>query len=54
VRRFRSLTSRLTVTAVALVAVVALGLGLATTLMMRHSLTQQLDRDLVEAAARAG
>lgn len=53
-RRFRSLTSRLTATAVALVAVVALGLGLATTLMMRHSLTQQLDRDLVEAADRAG
>jgi len=51
--QLRSLTSRLTVTAVALVAVVALGLGLATTFVMRHSLTEQLDRDLVESVDRA-
>ena len=48
--RFASLTSRLTLTAVTLVAVVSLLVGGATTLAMRGYLTGQLD-DKVQASA---
>ena len=50
--RFRTLTSRLVLTAVALVALVSLLIGAATTLAMRAYLTDQLDDD-VRATRRA-
>jgi two-component system OmpR family sensor kinase len=52
VDRFRSLTSRLVLTAVALVAVVSVVIGIATTLILRGQLLDQLDGK-VEAAATA-
>ena len=48
-----SLTGRLVVTAVALVALVSLLLAAATTAVLRTHLTDQLDRELRESAARA-
>ena len=48
----RSLTSRLVVATVALVAVVALAIGAATTLAMSDYLTDRLDRDVRAAAQR--
>ena len=51
--RFASLTSRLVVTAVALVAVVCLLIATATTLAMRSSLTDRLDRDVRSSLGRA-
>lgn len=48
----RSLTSRLVVTAVALVAVVILLIGVVTTLAMRSWQMDRLDRDLAEAVRR--
>jgi two-component system OmpR family sensor kinase len=51
--RISSLTSRLVVTAVALVAVVSLLIGTATTLAMRNSLTGQLDQDVTGELNRA-
>jgi two-component system OmpR family sensor kinase len=45
--RFRSLTSRLVVTTVVLVAVVSVLIGTATTLAMRSNLTDQLDHDIL-------
>jgi two-component system, OmpR family, sensor kinase len=50
VRGFASLTSRLVVTTVALVAVLSVLIGSATTLAMRNYLTDQLDRDLLSSA----
>ena len=50
--RVATLTSRLVVTAVALVAVVSLLIGTATTLAMRGFLTHQLDQDVNTAATR--
>ena len=47
---FASLTSRLVVTTVTLVAVLSVLIGAATTLAMRNYLTDQLDRDLLNAA----
>lgn len=52
-RPFASLTSRLVVTAVALVAVVSLCVGAATTLAMRAYLTDRLDADVTQSLARA-
>jgi two-component system OmpR family sensor kinase len=51
--RFASLTSRLVVTAVALVAVVSVVIGLATTLAVRSYLTSRLDDDVRGALERA-
>jgi len=51
--RFRSLTARLVLTAVALTAVVSLMIGTATTLLMRSSLTDRLDLDLRASLDRA-
>jgi two-component system OmpR family sensor kinase len=51
--RFSSLTSRLVVTAVALVAVVSLLIGTATTLAMRDWLTGRLDQDVTGELQRA-
>ena len=48
----RSLTSRLVVTAVTLVAVVTLLIGAVTTLAMRSYQMDRLDRDVTEAAHR--
>ncbi|GAA1543445.1 sensor histidine kinase [Nocardioides humi] len=48
----RSLTARLVVTAVALVAVVSLLVGTVTTLGMRAWLTNRLDADVVQTANR--
>jgi two-component system OmpR family sensor kinase len=53
VTRLRSLTARLTVTAVALVALVSLLIGTATTLVMRETLSDRLDREVESALARA-
>ena len=50
--RFRTLTSRLVLTVVTLVAVVSLLIGAATTLVMRSYLTDQLDHDVRESLAR--
>ena len=44
--RFRTLTSRLVLTAVALVALASLLIGTATALAMRSYLTDQLDHDV--------
>jgi two-component system OmpR family sensor kinase len=52
VGRFRSLTSRLVLTAVALVAVFALLIGAATTVAVRDQLLEQLDQKVVESAQR--
>jgi len=49
----RSLTSRLVVATVALVAIVALAIGTATTLGMSAYLTDRLDREVIEAVERA-
>ena len=49
-----SLTSRLVLTAVALVAVVCLLIATATTLAMRSSLMDRLDRDVRSSVVRAG
>ncbi len=49
-----SLTSRLVVTAVALVALVSLALGAVTTLAMRSYLYAQLDDDVAASVRRAG
>ena len=51
--RFRSLTARLTVTAVALVALVSVLIGAATTLVMRETLSGRLDQEVESALARA-
>ncbi|MGD9957886.1 sensor histidine kinase [Nocardioides sp.] len=48
----KSLTSRLVVTAVLLVAVVTLLIGAATTIAMRANLTDRLDRDIQAAMKR--
>lgn len=50
--RSRSLTSRLVLTAVASALLVSLLLGTATTLVMRHALTERLDQDVRAALAR--
>lgn len=50
----RTLTSRLVVTAVALVAVVGVLVGLSATLVMRNILTDRLDEQVVDAARRPG
>lgn len=50
--RFRSLTARLTVTAVTLVAVVSVLIGVATTLVMRHTLSERLDEEVEAALGR--
>jgi two-component system OmpR family sensor kinase len=52
-RRFVSLTSRLVVTAVVLVALVSLVIGTATTLAVRSYLLSQLDHDVHGALERA-
>ncbi|MSZ76568.1 MAG: hypothetical protein F2667_05610, partial [Actinobacteria bacterium] len=52
-RRFASLTSRLVLTAVALVVVVALLIGAATALAMRSYLTSRLDAEVSQAVRRA-
>ena len=51
--RFRSLTARLVLTAVALVAVVSVLVAAATTLALRGQLLDQLDTKVVEAVQRA-
>jgi two-component system OmpR family sensor kinase len=51
--RFSSLTSRLVITAVALVAVVSLLIGTATTLAMRDWLTSRLDQEVTGELTRA-
>ena len=48
----RTLTSRLVVTAVALVAVVGILVGLSATLVMRNILSDRLDEQVTEAARR--
>ncbi|CUR58948.1 ATP-binding region, ATPase domain protein [metagenome] len=48
----KSLTSRLVVTAVLLVAVVTLMIGIATTIAMRSNLTDRLDRDVQASMER--
>jgi two-component system OmpR family sensor kinase len=53
VSRFRSLTARLAVTAIALVALVSVLIGVATTLVMRETLTHRLDDDVEAALGRA-
>ena len=50
--RFRSLTARLTVTAVALVALVSVVIGTTTTLVMHRTLSDRLDREVGSALAR--
>ncbi|MFC4783509.1 sensor histidine kinase [Nocardioides sp. MAHUQ-72] len=52
--RFASLTSRLVLTAVTLVAVVCLLIATVTTLAMRSSLMDRLDRDVRSSVLRAG
>lgn len=52
-KRFSSLTSRLVVTTVTLVASAALLIGFATTLAMRSYLTGRLDQEVVAAVRRA-
>ncbi len=49
----RSLTSRLAITSVALVALVSVLIGVATTLVMRETLTDRLDDDVRAALSRA-
>jgi two-component system, OmpR family, sensor kinase len=51
--RFRSLTARLVLTAVALVAVLSLLIGTATTLTLRKQLVDQLDAKVVAASLTA-
>jgi two-component system, OmpR family, sensor kinase len=51
-RWFRSLTSRLVITAVALVAVVSLLVGTITTLVLRGQLIDQLDQKVLASANR--
>ncbi len=51
--RFASLTSRLVITAVALVAVVSLLIGTVTTLAIRSTLTDRLDREVQSSLQRA-
>jgi len=51
--RFASLTSRLVLTAVALVAVVSLVIGVTTTLAVRSYLTSRLDDDVRGTLERA-
>ena len=51
--RFRSLTARLVLTAVALVAAVSVLVAAATTLALRGQLLDQLDTKVVEAVQRA-
>ena len=51
--RFSSLTSRLVITAVALVALVSVLIGTATTLAMRDALTGRLDQDVIGELQRA-
>ncbi|GAA2129620.1 sensor histidine kinase [Nocardioides bigeumensis] len=53
-RRFASLTSRLVLTAVALVAVVCLLIAAATTLAMHRYLDNRLDEQVLSAASRLG
>jgi two-component system OmpR family sensor kinase len=53
VKRFASLQSRLVVTAVLLVAVVALLIGTATTIALRSYLTDRLDRDVQASLGQA-
>ncbi|QYJ03401.1 HAMP domain-containing histidine kinase [Nocardioides panacisoli] len=50
----RSLTSRLVITAVALVAVVSASVGLATALAMSDHLHDELDREVLSSVDRAG
>ncbi len=50
--RFRSLTARLAITAVALVAMVSVLIGVATTLVMRESLTHRLDDEVASVLER--
>jgi two-component system OmpR family sensor kinase len=50
--RFRSLTARLVLTAVALVAVVSLLIGTATTLALRKQMVDQLDAKVLSTAER--
>jgi two-component system OmpR family sensor kinase len=52
VDRFRSLTSRLVLTAVALVALVCLLVGTATTLAVRDQLLDQVDQKVFESVRR--
>lgn len=47
--RTHSLTARLTITTVALVALMAVLIGVATTLVMRHTLTDRLDEEVSSA-----
>ena len=51
--RFRSLTSRLVLTAVALVAVVCVAVGTATALFLRSQLLDQLDQKVVATSISA-
>ena len=51
---FASLTSRLVLTSVLLVAVTSLILGSATILALRNSLTSQLDADVLASLGRSG
>ena len=53
-KRFASLTSRLVVTAVLLVAVISLLIGTATTLAIRSTLMDRLDRDVQSSVNRVG
>jgi two-component system, OmpR family, sensor kinase len=53
VKRFASLTSRLVVTAVALVALVSLLIGATTALAMRNYLTDRLDAEVAASLGRA-
>lgn len=50
--RFASLTARLVVTAVALVAIVCLLIATATTLAMRNTLVARLDKDVTSSLGR--
>ena len=52
-KRFASLTSRLVVTAVALVALVSLLIGATTALAMRSYLTDRLDDEVAASLDRA-
>ena len=51
--RFRSLTARLVVTAVVLVALVCVLVGTVTTLALRGKLLDQLDADVVDSVLTA-
>jgi two-component system OmpR family sensor kinase len=49
----RTLTTRLVVTVVALLALLSLSIAVATTLVMRNQLSDKLDRDVLAAVGRA-